>query len=48
MEKEEFIEETMKIMRQLDDMEMLKKIFTVAKTLLDISQEKQKKKGGAV
>lgn len=44
MSKEEYIERTTKIMQQLD-VEMLKKVYTMAKTLLEISQEK--KKGGA-
>lgn len=44
MSKEEYIERTIKIIQQLD-VEMLKKVYTVARTLLDISQEK--KKGGA-
>ena len=44
MSKEEYIERTIKIMQQLN-VEMLKKVYTVARTLLDISQEK--KKGGA-
>ena len=45
MKKEEYIEKTMEIMQQLD-VEDLKKVYTVAKTLLDISQEEQEKKGG--
>ena len=40
MSKEEYIERTIKIMRQLD-VEMLKKVYTVARTLFDISQEKK-------
>ena len=47
MNKEEYIERTIKIMQQLD-VEKLKKVYTVAKTLLDISQEEQEKKGGKV
>ncbi|WP_298492485.1 hypothetical protein [uncultured Lactobacillus sp.] len=43
MSKEEYIERTTKIMQQLD-VEMLKKVYTAAKTLLSISQER---KGGA-
>lgn len=45
MNKEEYIERTIEIMQQLDA-EELKKVYTVAKTLLDISQEGQEKKGG--
>ena len=45
MSKEEYIERTIKIMRQLD-VEELKKVYTVAATLLDVSQEEQEKKGG--
>lgn len=44
MSKEEYIERTIKIMQQLD-VEMLKKVYTVARTLLVIAQ--QDKKGGA-
>lgn len=44
MSKEEYIERTIKAMQQLD-VEMLKKVYTVAVTLLEISQEE--KKGGA-
>ncbi len=44
MSKEEYIERTIKIMQQLD-VEMLKKVYTVERTLLDISQEE--KEGGA-
>lgn len=44
MSKEEYIERTTKIMQQLD-VEMLKKVYTVARTLLDIAQEDEK--GGA-
>ena len=43
MSKEEYIERTIKIMQRLD-VEMLKKVYTVARTLFDISQEE---KGGA-
>lgn len=43
MSKEEYIERTIKIMQQLD-VEMLKKVYTVARTLFDISQEE--KEGG--
>lgn len=39
MSKGEYIESTIKIMQQLG-VEMLKKVYTVAKTLKDISQEK--------
>lgn len=39
MSKAEYIERTIKIMQQLDA-EMLKKVYTVARTLLDILQEK--------
>ena len=46
MSKEEYIERTIKAMQQLD-VEMLKKVYTTAKTLFDISQEKQGKKDGA-
>lgn len=46
--KEEYIDKTIEIMRQLDDVEMLKKVYTMAKTLLSIWQEEQKKKGGAI
>lgn len=46
MSKEEYIERTIKIMQQLDA-EMLKKVYTTARTLLDILQEKQEKKGAA-
>lgn len=45
MSKEEYIERTIKIMQQLD-VEMLKKVYTVARTLLDILQERQQKRGG--
>lgn len=45
MSKEEYIERTIKIMQQLDNVEMLKKVYTMAKTLFDISQEKQAEKG---
>ncbi len=38
MSKEEYIERTIKIMQQLN-VEMLKKVYTVARTLFDISQE---------
>lgn len=44
MSKEEYIERTIKIMQQLD-VEMLKKIYTMAKTLFEILQEEQKEKG---
>lgn len=40
MSKEEYIEKTTEIMQGLD-VEMLKKVYTMAKTLLDISQEKK-------
>lgn len=43
MSKEEYIERTTEIMQGLD-VEMLKKVYTMAKTLLSISQER---KGGA-
>lgn len=46
--KEEYIGKTIEIMRQLDDVEMLKKVYTMAKTLLSIWQEEQEKKGGAI
>lgn len=39
MSKEEYIERIIKIMQQLD-VEMLKKIYTVAKTLLGFLKEK--------
>lgn len=41
MYKEEYIERTTKIIHQLDT-ERLKKVYTVAKTLLEISKEKRK------
>lgn len=47
MKKEEYIERIIKIIQQLD-VEMLKKVYTVAKTLLDISQEEQAEKGGVM
>lgn len=37
MSKEEYIERTIKIMQQLD-VEMLKKVYTIARTLLVIAQ----------
>lgn len=40
MSKEEYIERTIKIMQQLN-VEMLKKVYTVARTLLDMLQEVQ-------
>ncbi len=40
MSKEEYIERTIKIMQQLDA-EMLKKVYTMARTLLDIAQERK-------
>jgi len=40
MSKEEYIERTIKIIQQLD-VEMLKKVYTVANTLFDISREKK-------
>lgn len=43
MNKEEYIERTIKIMQQLD-VERLKKVYTVAKTLFDISQETEKER----
>lgn len=43
MSKEEYIEKTIKIMQQLN-VEMLKKVYTFARTLFDISQEE--KEGG--
>lgn len=46
--KMKFRTETARIMRQLNDVERLKKVYTVAKTLLDISQEEQAEKGGVV
>ena len=46
MSEEEYIERTIKIMQQIDDVEKLKKVYTVARTLLDILQEEQEKKGG--
>ena len=46
MSKEEYMERTTEIMQGLD-VEMLKKVYTTAKTLFDISQEKQGKKDGA-
>ena len=45
MSIEEYIERTIKIMQQLD-VEMLKKVYTVARTLFDMMQEEQKEKGG--
>lgn len=39
MSKEEYIERTIKIMQQLD-VEMLKKVYTVTKTLLNFLKEK--------
>ena len=42
MSKEEYIERTTKIMQQLDT-ERIKKVYTVAKTLLELFREK----GGA-
>ena len=44
MNKEEYIERITKIIHHLDT-ERLKKVYTVVKTLLDISQEEEK--GGA-
>lgn len=44
MSKEEYVERTTKIMQRLD-VEMLKKVYTTARTLLDISQEKAEKEG---
>jgi hypothetical protein len=44
MSKEEYIERITEIMQRLD-VEMLKKVYTMAKTLLSILQER---KGGAV
>lgn len=41
MSKEEYIERTTKIMQQLD-VEMLKKVYTIARTLLDITREEKK------
>lgn len=40
MNKEEYIERTIKIMQQLN-VKMLKKVYTFVKTLLDILQERQ-------
>lgn len=40
MSKEEYIERTIKIMQQLN-VEMLKKVYTVARTLFDILQEEK-------
>lgn len=45
MKKEEYIEKTIKIMQQLD-VEMLKKVYTVARILFEISQEKGEKGNG--
>ena len=45
MKKEEYIEKTIEIIQQIDDVERLKKVYTVAKTLLDILQEEQVEKG---
>lgn len=42
-EKMKYITETERMMRQIKDVEVLKKIYTVAKTLLDVRREK----GGA-
>lgn len=41
MSKEEYIERTIKIMQQLD-VEMLKKVYTMARTLFDIAQERKR------
>lgn len=40
MEKEEYIDKIMKIVQQIDDVDVLIKIYTVAKTHLHILQEK--------
>ncbi len=45
MKREEYKERTIKIMQQLG-VEELKQVYTVAATLLDISQEEHEKKGG--
>lgn len=42
MSKEEYIERTTEIMQGLD-VEMLKKVYTTAKTLLSISQERERR-----
>ena len=42
MSKEEYIGRTIKIMQQLD-VEMLKKVYTVSITLLEIAQEDKEK-----
>lgn len=39
--KEHLIEQVIKIMRQIDDTKILIKIYTVAKTHLEILQEKE-------
>lgn len=45
MKKEEYIERSIKIMQQLD-VEMLKKVYTAARTLFEISKEKGGKGNG--
>lgn len=40
MSKEEYIERITKMIQQLD-VEMLKKVYTFARTLLDIAQERK-------
>lgn len=42
MSKEKYIERTTEIMQGLD-VEMLKKVYTAAKTLLSISQERERR-----